>query len=67
MNFEERSNMIRNMVKQLENRLKKEPNDARGWARLAKAFTVLGNELKAKKAMQKFNELSQKEEREELN
>jgi len=67
MNFEDRSNIIKNMVEQLATRLKENPNDPEGWARLAKAYTVLGDELKAKKAREKFNALRHQEEKDNPN
>ena len=39
------------MVKMLAQRLKADPNDALGWVRLMRAYTVLGETDKAKQAL----------------
>jgi cytochrome c-type biogenesis protein CcmH len=41
----------RQMVAQLAARLKADPNDALGWVRLMRAYTVLGETEKAKDAL----------------
>ncbi|HZP70616.1 MAG TPA: c-type cytochrome biogenesis protein CcmI [Pseudolabrys sp.] len=47
MNEEERSEMIRNMVARLADRLKENENDVEGWQRLMRAYVVLGQRDKA--------------------
>jgi cytochrome c-type biogenesis protein CcmH len=47
MSKEEREVFIRSMVERLAERLKSEPNDLRGWRRLARAYRVLGDIKKA--------------------
>lgn len=53
MSAGDRSAMIQGMVSRLEDRLNDEPNDLDGWLRLARAFTVLGENDKAKGALDK--------------
>ena len=50
MTPEERDAMIRSMVQRLADRLKENPDDAEGWARLAQAYRVLGETEKAAEA-----------------
>lgn len=47
MSAEERQAMIRGMVDRLAARLEQNPNDKEGWARLARAYDVLGETDKA--------------------
>ncbi|MEP9348531.1 c-type cytochrome biogenesis protein CcmI [Xanthobacter sp. KR7-225] len=47
LSAEDRSAMVRGMVDRLEARLAADPNDLDGWLRLARAFTVLGQNDKA--------------------
>jgi cytochrome c-type biogenesis protein CcmH len=47
MSPEERQGMIRGMVDRLAARLERNPNDKEGWARLARAYDVLGETDKA--------------------
>jgi cytochrome c-type biogenesis protein CcmH len=42
--------MARQMVARLEQRLKEEPNDPQGWARLGRSYDVLGREDDARRA-----------------
>ena len=48
---EERARMIRGMVEGLAARLKEEPGDAEGWARLARSWRVLGEREKEREAL----------------
>jgi cytochrome c-type biogenesis protein CcmH len=50
MTPEERQQMIRGMVEKLAARLENDPADAAGWARLANAYRVLGEDAKAAEA-----------------
>jgi cytochrome c-type biogenesis protein CcmH len=50
MSPEERQTMIRGMVDRLAARLEQNPNDKEGWARLARAYDVLGEKEKAQAA-----------------
>jgi cytochrome c-type biogenesis protein CcmH len=50
MSPEERLAMIRGMVERLAARLEQDPNDREGWARLARAYEVLGDTDKAQAA-----------------
>ena len=47
MTGEDRMAFIRSMVERLADRLKDEPNDLKGWQRLARAYQVLGEKEKA--------------------
>lgn len=47
---EERAAFVQGMVERLANRLREAPEDAEGWARLARAYTVLGEVDKAAEA-----------------
>ncbi|MDA0240634.1 MAG: tetratricopeptide repeat protein, partial [Proteobacteria bacterium] len=57
MSPEDRQIMIRGMVERLADRLKENPNDRAGWLRLANAYRVLGETVKAREAMEKANAL----------
>jgi len=57
MSIEERETFIRSMVGRLAERLKSEPNDIRGWRRLARAYRVLGEKNKATAAERRIIEL----------
>ena len=48
---EERARMIRGMVEGLAARLKDDPDDAKGWARLARSWRVLGEAEKEREAL----------------
>ena len=48
---EERAQMIRGMVEGLAARLKDDPDDAEGWARLARSWRVLGEAKKEREAL----------------
>ena len=48
---EERAEMIRGMVARLALRLEEEPDDAEGWARLARSYRVLGEAEKERDAL----------------
>jgi cytochrome c-type biogenesis protein CcmH len=50
---EDRQAMIRSMVQRLADRLEENPNDKQGWVRLARAYQVLGEAEKAKKALER--------------
>ena len=58
MSADDRSQMIRSMVKRLADRLKDGPDDLEGWKRLARAYEVLGETEKAKDARAKIEALS---------
>ncbi|MBT3905482.1 MAG: c-type cytochrome biogenesis protein CcmI [Rhodospirillaceae bacterium] len=53
MSSEDRQAMIRSMVQRLADRLEENPNDKQGWMRLARAYEVLGEKEKAKKARER--------------
>jgi cytochrome c-type biogenesis protein CcmH len=53
MSPEDRQAMIRTMVQRLADRLEENPNDKQGWTRLARAYDVLGEKEKAKKARER--------------
>ena len=57
MSAGERDQFIRSMVQRLAKRLEKEPNDLQGWLRLAKSYSVLGEDKKALSSYQKAMEL----------
>ncbi len=50
MTAQERDDLIRSMVQRLADRLKENPDDAEGWARLARAYQVMGETEKAAEA-----------------
>jgi len=58
MSASERSEMIRSMVQRLADRLKENPDDLEGWKRLARAYDVLGDKMKADLARARIRELS---------
>lgn len=47
----ERQQMIAGMVDRLAERLQREPNDAEGWLRLARAYRILGRGMEARGAL----------------
>ncbi len=51
MSAQDRMTMIRGMVAGLAERLAEEPEDAEGWARLARSYRVLGEKDKAREAL----------------
>lgn len=53
---EERAAMIRGMVESLALRLEEEPDDAEGWARLARSYRVLGEAEKERDALRQAGE-----------
>jgi cytochrome c-type biogenesis protein CcmH len=57
MTARERDQLIHGMVQRLAKRLEKEPNDLQGWLRLAKSYSVLGENKKALSSYQKAMEL----------
>ncbi len=57
MTSEERDQFIGSMVQRLATRLEKEPDDLQGWLRLAKSYSVLGENKKALSSYQKAMEL----------
>ena len=61
MSPEDRQEMIRGMVQRLADRLKKNPDDAAGWQRLARARSVLGDKEAAKDALSKVVHLRPKD------
>ena len=60
MTADDRSQMIRTMVKRLADRLADNPDDLEGWKRLARAYEVLGELEKAKEAMTRIEALTTK-------
>jgi len=60
MTADDRSKMIRTMVKRLADRLADEPDDLEGWKRLARAYEVLGETEKAKQAKARIEALTKK-------
>lgn len=54
--------MVRSMVRDLAARLELNPADPQGWQRLIRAYRVLGQEQKARKAEQQFLGLQQRHE-----
>jgi cytochrome c-type biogenesis protein CcmH len=61
MTDEQRSQMIRGMVDQLAARLRQQPDDVEGWQRLARAYTVLGEQDKAADALSHAAQLAPKD------
>jgi len=57
MSEDEREAMIRSMVDRLADRLKQNPDDREGWLRLARAYDVLGEVERAKKARARADSL----------
>ena len=57
MTGEDRMAFIRSMVERLADRLKDEPNDLKGWQRLARAYQVLGEKEKAEDALARIRAL----------
>ena len=57
MTGEDRMAFIRSMVERLADRLKDEPNDLKGWQRLARAYQVLGEKEKAEEALARIRAL----------
>jgi cytochrome c-type biogenesis protein CcmH len=51
MSAEDRQAMIAGMVETLSERLKSDPGDADGWARLVRSYMVLGDKPKAEEAL----------------
>ena len=51
MSPEEQAEMIRGMVDKLATKLEANPDDADGWRKLARAYQVLGENDKAKNAL----------------
>jgi cytochrome c-type biogenesis protein CcmH len=51
MSPEEQAEMIRGMVDKLASKLEANPDDADGWRKLARAYQVLGENDKAKNAL----------------
>ncbi|MBO44858.1 MAG: c-type cytochrome biogenesis protein CcmI [Rhodospirillaceae bacterium] len=60
MSSSDRNQMIEGMVKRLADRLIDQPNDLKGWMRLANAYRVLGKPAKQMKALEKAKELAPK-------
>jgi len=50
--------MVREMVARLERRLREQPNDAEGWARLGRAYDVLERENEAEQAYERAYQLA---------
>ena len=59
MSPEEQQDLIRNMVDSLADRLEEEPNDPKGWSRLANAYMVLKQGEKALTAYDRLIEFSE--------
>ncbi len=57
MTKKEREQFIRSMVERLAERLKLDPDNLDGWRRLARSYTVLGEQKKAAIAEQRVKEL----------
>jgi cytochrome c-type biogenesis protein CcmH len=51
MSSEDRQQMIRGMVERLASRLEESPQDAQGWQRLIRSYSVLGEDEKATQAL----------------
>jgi cytochrome c-type biogenesis protein CcmH len=58
MPSEERDQFIDNMVQRLATRLEKEPNDLQGWLRLARSYSVLGENQKSISSYQQAMKLA---------
>lgn len=54
------SQMAAEMVKRLEDRLKENPNDAEGWAKLARSYNVMGRKADAAEAFRQAQEADPK-------
>ncbi|WP_138381011.1 c-type cytochrome biogenesis protein CcmI [Luteithermobacter gelatinilyticus] len=63
MSPEQQQAMIRDMVERLAARLQENPQDGAGWARLGRAYRVLGERAKARAAYEKALEYSQESDR----
>src|SRR5262249_34862474 len=50
LSADQRSQMVRGMVDRLAERLRRDGSDLEGWARLVRAYTVLGEREKAESA-----------------
>ena len=61
MTDEQRNQMIRTMVDRLAARLQQQPDDVDGWRRLARAYTVLGEQDKAVDALSHATQLTPKD------
>ena len=59
MSAEDRSAMINQMVQRLANRLADEPDDAQGWLRLGRAYSVLGRRDDALQALDRADAAAQ--------
>ena len=57
LSAEDRAAMIRSMVESLARRLEEDPDDAEGWARLARSYRVLGEADKARGALARLARL----------
>ena len=57
LSAEDRAAMIRSMVEGLARRLEEDPDDAEGWARLARSYRVLGEADKARGALARLARL----------
>ena len=57
LSAEDRAAMIRSMVEGLARRLDEDPDDAEGWARLARSYRVLGEADKARGALARLARL----------
>ena len=58
MSSEDRSAMIRNMVKGLAARLEENPSDAQGWIMLARSYQVLKQSDKAQESLRRAQEVA---------
>jgi len=66
MSPEERRAMIVSMVNRLAERLENNPNDYKGWLRLARARMMLGDESGAKEALTRARETAPEEMKDEI-
>ena len=60
MSAGDRQQMIRSMVQRLADRLEDEPDDLKGWQRLARTYEVLGEIEKAMDAQARIKALTGK-------
>ncbi len=59
MSEEDRAAFIRTMVQRLASRMEEQPDDLDGWLRLARAYGVLGEAVRAKEALARADALVQ--------
>ena len=56
MNAEDRNAMILDMISQLDERLRDNPDDIAGWQRLIRSYVVLGRKADAEEALSRASE-----------